>query len=396
MTPQRSPMRNVALPLRLSTDRIWLYGSFLILFGLLPLLLFPNAYGNRWRWSTLWAGNWAYFVGGGATVGTPDLLGPGHISWELAHGFFIALPWDYPPAVAWFFAPFAHIPLSWGFWINAVLMLGACIASGLIAARIYGLPKAFSVLALLAWEGSVASIADGQNASVALLLSMLCIFGLVRGRPIVTGAAVGLLLFKPTDAGVFILLLLLRREWRALALVGVAAVLWYLAGVPAAAGDWSWPYHYATSMLAYYPHQDFAKGIISISGLAMRLGLPRLIANGICALVLVLWCIIAARVPLLEAGSSAGLIAVATSPHANPYEAALLVPAIFFVMTRVAEPWRTRLVAIAYVVSGISIVRWFVPFDPVTVLVAAGTFGYLAFRLTPPPGAVRAQRPFTA
>lgn len=405
---QRPAEQAATLPLSLSNDRVWLYGSFLIVFGLLPLLLFPNAHGNRWRWATLWAGNWAYFVGGGATVGTPDLVGPRHISWELAHGFFIALPWAYPPAFAWFFAPFARIPLSWGFWINAILMLGACVASGLIAANIYGLPKSLSVLALLAWEGSIASVADGQNASVALLLSMLCILGLVRGKPIVAGVAVGLLLFKPTDAAVFVLLLLLRRQWRALALVAGAGIVWYLASVPAAAGDWLWPYHYAASMLAYYPHQDFAKGVISISGLTMRLGLPRLIANGICAVVILLWCIIAVRVPLLEAASLAGLVVVATSPHANPYEAALLAPAIFFVITNVAEPWRTRIIVTAYVISGISIMRWFVSFDPVTILVVVSMLGYLAFRFAFPPAwpsrhsgtqpapDARAKRPFTA
>jgi Glycosyltransferase family 87 len=343
----------------------------------------------------LWIGNWAYFVGGGATVGTRELMGPPHIAWEIARGFRFPLPWDYPPAVAWFFVPFTHVPLSVGFWINATVMLAACVASGVVAARIYGIPVWFSVLAVLAWEPGVVSISEGQNASLALLLSMFCILGLTQKRPLLAGGAVGLLLFKPTDALAFLLLLLIRRQWRSLAIVAAAAIAWYLAGVPAAARDWMWPYHYAMSMLAYYPHQDFSFWFIGVSTLASRMGAPTLIASGLTAALLLVWCTIAARVSMLEAASSAGLIAVATSPHANPYEAALLAPALFYVMTRLAEPWRTRIIATVYIAGGASVVRWFVPFDPMAIVVALGTLGYLAFRIAPATRA-RAKRPTSA
>ncbi len=370
--------------LRLSSDRIRLYGGALLILGFAPLLLFPNMEGNRWRWSALWSSDWSYFVGGGATVGTPNLLGPQHVAWEAAHGFLVALPWSYPPAVAWFFSPFAHMPLWLGFWINALLMLGACIASGIVAARAYGLPVGFSIFATLAWEPAVVSISGGQNGSLALLLSMLCVFGLARHRPIVAGSAVGLLLFKPTDAAVFVLLLLLRREWRALGLVVAVCAVWYIASVPATAGDWMWPVHYAASLSAWYPHQQYSQWLINPSALAIRLGLPALLANGLSAVMLIVWCTIVVRVSLLEAASFAGLLAVATSLHSNPHEAALLLPAIFYVMTNVREPWRTRIVGIAYAIGGVSIFRWFIEFDPVTLLVALGAFFYLALRLVYP------------
>lgn len=371
-------------PLRLSRDRVRLYGGTLILLGFLPLLLFPNMDGNRWRWSVLWGSDWAYFVGGGATVGTHDLLGPRHVAWETAHGFIVALPWGYPPAFAWLFEPFAHMPLAVGFWINAAVMFGACIATAVVAARTYSLPVAFAILAVLAWEPAVVSISGGQNASLAMLLSMVCIYGLARHRPIVAGGAVGALLFKPTDAAIFLLLLVLRGQWRALAAVLVAAIVWYLAGVPAAAGDWNWPYSYLTSLSAWYPHQQYSQWLISTSALIIRLGAPALFANGLCAAMLLLWCAIAIRVRLLEAASSAGLFAVATSLHSNPHDAALLIPALFFIMTNVAEPWRTWLVATAYAIGGISIFRWFIEFDPVSILVAVGAVSYLAFRLLLP------------
>ena len=104
-----------------------------------------------------------------------------------------------------------------------------------------------------------------ERRSSPLLLCMLFILGLVRRQPILAGAAVGLLFFKPTDAVVFVLLLVIRREWRALAVVAAACVAWYIASVPASAGDWIWPYHYAAYLSAYYPHQQIAQFLINIS-----------------------------------------------------------------------------------------------------------------------------------
>jgi hypothetical protein len=75
------------------------------------------------------------------------------------------------------------------------------------------------------------------------------------------------------------------------------------------------------------------------------------------------------------------LVAVATSLHSNPHDAALLIPALFFIMTNVAEPWRTRLVAVANAIGGISIFRWFIQFDPVSLIVAVGAVSYLTLRV---------------
>jgi hypothetical protein len=355
------------------------YGAWLVVLNFLPLFLFPNVAGSNW--SILWEGNWQYLVGGGATVGTPYLLGQQHVPWEVAHGFAIAWPWNYPPAVAWFYAPFAHLPLWLGFWINAAIMLGACIASGVIAAKIYGIPLSFSILAVLAWEPAVASIYLGQNASLSLLLTVICIFGLVKGRSVVTGAAVGLLLFKPTNAIVFVLLLALRRQWRALVVVAAFGIGWYLAGVPATAGDWAWPYHYASFLYAYFPHQAFSQWLISFPGLAERLGMPVPSANALAVALLLAWCAIAARASLLEAASFAGLFAIATSAHAFSYEAALLSPSLFYVMSNVAEPWRIRIIAVAYGLGTLSILWFVVDFDPVAVLVSLGALTYVAVRL---------------
>jgi Glycosyltransferase family 87 len=372
--------RKPDIPLRLSSGRILVYGAVLVFLSNFWLIRVPQ----------MWKGDWAYFVGGGATVGTHDLIGPRHVAWEVHHGVSLALPWNYPPAFAWFFLPFTHVSLGLGFCINALLMFLACVASGLIAARIYGLPVAFSVLAVIAWGPAALSAIYGQNAAVALLLCMLFILGLVRSRPILAGAAVGLLLFKPTDAVPFVLLLLLRREWRALAVVAAACVAWYFASVPAAVGDWMWPYHLSAYLSAYYPHQLYSQFLINISAVAIRSGAPVLLANGMCAALVLLWCVIAVRVSALEAASFAGLVAVATSPHANPHEAALLIPSIFYVMTNVSEPWRTWIVSSTYVLGvSIMLLVWPNGLAPLVFTVAFGLLSYLASRFwlrssTPP------------
>ena len=50
----------------------------------------------------------------------------------------------------------------------------------------------------------------------------------------------GVLLLKPTIALPFVVLLLVRREWKACGVVAVCAVVWYLGSVAASAGDWNW------------------------------------------------------------------------------------------------------------------------------------------------------------
>ena len=147
-----------------------------------------------------------------------------------------------------------------------------------------------------------------------------------------------------------------------------------------------WPYHYAGSLAAWYPHQQYSQWLINPSALAIRLGMPALLADGISAGVLIISVQHRFTGSVVGGASFAGLLAVATSLHANPHEAALLLPALFFVMTTVGEPlpWRTRVVAIAYALGGISIFRWFISFDPITLLVAFGTLSYLAVRLVYP------------
>jgi hypothetical protein len=80
------------LPLRVSRDRIVVYGAAVFLAGLWQLL------NNTLRDRNM--GDWALFWTGGATVGTGALLDPrAHLAFERAHGFAGGI-WPYVPAAA--------------------------------------------------------------------------------------------------------------------------------------------------------------------------------------------------------------------------------------------------------------------------------------------------------
>jgi hypothetical protein len=57
------------------------------------------------------------------------------------------------------------------------------------------------------------------------------------------------------------------------------------------------------------------------------------------------------RVSALEATSMAGLVGLAAGPYAWPCDAAVALPAIFFVIKTVAEPWRTRIIVGAFAIA---------------------------------------------
>src|SRR5207245_7739074 len=94
-----------------------------------------------------------------------------------------------------------------------------------------------------------------------------------------------------------------------------------------------------------------------------------------------------ARAPILEAASMACLIGVAASPHAWGYDAALVLPAIFwFLGAGMAEPWRTRLVVAAYVVAPLWLFSRETGVSAVAVIVLVGAAVWL-FKSRQPMGA---------
>jgi hypothetical protein len=298
-----------------------------------------------------------FFWAGGRTAGTPDLFDPAlRAAWGAAHGLYLS-SWVYPPGAAWLFVPFGLLPLDLAFWAHAMTMLALVAASGLLGARIYGLDSRLGFVLAFAWTPTVASAIYGQNAPLALLLSLVTIEGLRREDDRIAGLGVGLLLYKPTLAIPLLGLLLLRSRWRALLVVAGCGVAWYFAGVAAAAGDWSWPLTWLESVGGWYT-TDTAHNIvrtISMPGVLQGLGVPSVVALGLGFGMVVLALPRLARAPADEAGAGALLVWLAVSPHSLNYEGALVLPILLWALGRGAtglrEPARTWLVAGAFLLA---------------------------------------------
>ena len=339
MTPEVSPLRIPGPRLRL-----WALGLTLI--GLAPIV---GAFTFRFH-------DWPAFWSAGATAGTQDLVDAArHLAWQREHGMPQAF-FAYPAGSAWLFGPFSVLSLGASFVVHGALMLGAVVAAGWISAQTFGLSRRTAILALLAFAPVTASVVIGQNGPLGLLLGMFAVVGLVSGRAVPAGLAIGLLLYKPTYALPLIGLLVLRRRWTELAIVAAIGALWFVAGVAAAGGDWAWPVAWWNGVGAYLD-SDFAGNAdkaVSIPGLLARLDLPAVVPVLVGGLIVLAALPRLIRAPMLEAAVAASLIGVVSSAHAWGYDAAMAAPFVLWLIAgngALREPFRTRFVVVAYLVS---------------------------------------------
>jgi hypothetical protein len=145
------------------------------------------------------------------------------------------LPFLYPPYVAVALAPLAALPYEAAFlaWLalNCVLFFSVCFS----LERYAGLTGRCALLLRL---GAVCSLPVfmalglGQVSILLLALFTLAFFALRAGRDGIAGVALALALVKPAYVVPFLLVLLVRRRWRALAAFGLSTVVLALAAVP--------------------------------------------------------------------------------------------------------------------------------------------------------------------
>ena len=103
---------------------------------------FARSVGHFW--------DWLDFYIAGAMAGTRTLIDPAaHAAWGVTHHLPVTA-FVYMPGLAWVLVPAAHMPLAWGFALNAVVMFGCCLLAGMVASRAYGLRWSFSLLTILA------------------------------------------------------------------------------------------------------------------------------------------------------------------------------------------------------------------------------------------------------
>jgi hypothetical protein len=337
------------VPIRVSRDRVVLYGSALFFFGLWQLVRNTLHDLSHADWSCFWVG--------GATVGTKMLLDP-TLHYPFAHALGLrAAIWPYLPAFAWLYAPAAHFPVLAGYIVNAAAMFAIAACAGMILADVFEMPRWFGVVAVLAWAPVKVAALGGQNTALALLLTALALLFAKRESPVLLGSAIGALLYKPTIALPFIALLLARREWRTLLAVTSVAAVWYLLSVPAAGGNWLWPQPYVAAIHAYF-NPDFkanAANAVSLPELLMRFGVPSVVALWVAAAIFIAALLRLARVGLVAALSVTSALAVALSPHAWQYEPVILLPPLFYAMRTLTDPLKTWLVIASYVIAAVSI-----------------------------------------
>jgi hypothetical protein len=334
--------------------------------------------------------DWPDFWSAGSVVGTGDLVDATRLeAWQVAHGL-PPIPFPYPPAAALALRPFALLPFDISFWLHAAVMLLCAVAAGRIGARVFGLPRDVGVLSTLAWAPVTGAIVIGQNTPLALLLAALAIAAMVAERDVGAGGWVGALLYKPTLAAPLIGVLLLRARWRASLVVALGVVAWYSASVIAAGGDLGWPSTWIATLRGWLAEDAIrnADKAVSLTGLLARLAVPDWLpfAGGVLLTVMALPRLI--RAPLPEACAGALLVGVAASPHAWGYEAALLMPFIWWTLAGgIVEPWRTRLVVAAYVLAPFWLVSRQTVLSSVAVIVLGATAVWLTGRWRRPEAA---------
>ena len=349
-------------PLRISDERLRLWAGALAVAGIAAAVSSSRA-------AVL---DLHVFLLAGRAVGTPGLV----------HPVDPAQTFPYLPAAALPFAALAHLPWAATFWIYTIAMLACAAAAGVVAAHAYGFVRMTGVALTLAWFPVMQAIYIGQNTAFGLLCAMLCILGMARGSVVLTALPLGALLYKPTYALPLLAVLLVRGRGRELVVAAAFGALWYAASVVATGGDWRWPVSWA-HMIEHYASADFihnAAKAISITGLLTRAGVPVAAILAVVVVVSGMSVPLMRRVDALEAGSAAGLIGLALSPHAWGYDAALALPMVFVATTRLPEPARTRTVCACYLVAPLTLVASILRFDPLALIVIGGTLAWIAAR----------------
>src|SRR5690349_11251114 len=129
------------------------------------------------------------------------------------------LPWFYPPVMLLFVAPLALVPLyvAFALWVVAPLT-----ALAVVVRRYTG--HVLASAAFVLFPGTVQSALTGQNGLLSALIVAGGFINLER-NPVVGGAILGLLSYKPHIAATVYAALFFGRYWRALGAALLVSVM---------------------------------------------------------------------------------------------------------------------------------------------------------------------------
>jgi Glycosyltransferase family 87 len=151
------------------------------------------------------------------------------------------LPFNHPPFEALLFAPLARLPYVAAYVVWAVFNIGLILGFWILLRprlpSLHGFLPALPLLAMFAFFPLIVALLQGQDSVLLLFLYGLAFCALARGRAFVAGVCLGLALFKFQLVLPFVLVLLVRRHWRALA--GFIVTAFALLLVSATVVGWS-------------------------------------------------------------------------------------------------------------------------------------------------------------
>jgi hypothetical protein len=132
-----------------------------------------------------------------------------------------ALPFNHPPFEALLFVPLAGLPyvaayIVWAVF-NIVLILGFWILLRPRLPSLNNLLPGLPLLVMFAFFPATMALLQGQDSILLLFLYGLAFWALATGRAYVAGLCLALALFKFQLVLPFVVVLLVRRQWKAVA-----------------------------------------------------------------------------------------------------------------------------------------------------------------------------------
>ena len=166
----------------------------------------------------------------------------------LAGSRVIYATWPYPPTYLLILAPLATLPYIAAFLIWDLLTLAGCVAT------VYFIVRRLPVIALiLAFPFTAWNFAGGQNGFLTASLFGAALLFLQR-RPVLAGAFVGCLTYKPQFGILVPVALVASRQSRAFVSAGVTAALLASASIAV----------FGTGVWAAFPRQLFVQTRITL------------------------------------------------------------------------------------------------------------------------------------
>jgi hypothetical protein len=244
-------------------------------------------------------------------------------------------PWFYPPSFLVLLLPFAPLGLV-GSYVAFQLATGGFLAAALYKGGPDAAASRYLIAAVLISPAASNNMLDGQ---CAFLVAGLIVAGvrLIATRPVLAGAVLGLLSFKPQFFLLVPFALIALDQWRSLIAAAVSAlVLALLSALIFGVDLWIWWVPQAIANLTSPDPKWVEYGRIwghSVWACAVLLGLPPKVASLLQFAALLgsaTATFIAFRSSLSTDKKLAVLLAgaVLAAPHSGPYDAVLLIIAV--------------------------------------------------------------------